>query len=123
MKDEQVESTLEMWFEDTDPQPPDARQTAAQVMAEVRQTRQRGRWLPFPLFRQKAQTPTATDTIEYQPSPIPATNGHTPTVIGRTQTMFSPAKAITAAALVFGIGRRAARRPALRPAGRQRAGG
>ena len=40
----------------------------------------------------------------YQPSPIPAANGHTPTVIGRTQIMFSPAKAITVGALVFAIG-------------------
>src|SRR5688572_7328945 len=34
--------------------------------------------------------------------PVPATNGHTPTVRGRTQLMFSPAKAITAGALVIG---------------------
>jgi hypothetical protein len=103
MKDEQVQSTLETWFEATDPQPPDARRTAVQVMAEVRQTRQRGHWLPISLFRHRVQIPTAADTLDDRPIPIPATNGHT-TVIGRTQTMFSPAKAITAAALVFGIG-------------------
>jgi hypothetical protein len=43
-------------------------------------------------------------TREFQPDAIPAMNGHTPAVRGRTQTMFSPAKAITAAAIVFGIG-------------------
>jgi hypothetical protein len=56
------------------------------------------------MFYRRTATPTATDTNQYQPSLVPASNGHTPTVIGRTQTMFSPAKAITTAALVFGIG-------------------
>jgi hypothetical protein len=37
-----------------------------------------------------------------RPAPIPVTNGHTPTVTMRTQIMFSPAKAITAGALVIG---------------------
>ena len=104
MSDEQMQSVLDEWFEDTDPQPPDAHRTTTHVMARVPQTRQRGRWLPFRLFRPKAQTPTATDTTEYQPSPIPATNGHTPTVIGRTTSMFSPVKAITAGAIVFAVG-------------------
>ena len=104
MKEEQVRSALEMWFEDTDPQPPDPRQTAARVMTRVLQTRQRRRRLPFALFREKAQAPTPTSTIEYQPQAIPATNGHTPTVIGRTQSMLSPAKAIAAGALIFAIG-------------------
>jgi hypothetical protein len=104
MNDQQMQSLLDAWFEDTDPAPPDTRRTAVEIMARVPQTRQRGRWLPFPLFRRKVQTPTATDTTDYQPSPILATNGHAPTVIGRTQTMFSPAKAITAGALVFAIG-------------------
>ena len=36
--------------------------------------------------------------------PVPATNGHTPTVRGRTPLMFSPAKVIAVAALVFGVG-------------------
>jgi hypothetical protein len=104
MNDEQMQSLLDTWFEDTDPTPPDTRRTAVEVMARVPQTRQRGRLLPFPLFRRKAQPPTATDTTDYQPSPIADTNGHAPTVIGRTQTMFSPVKAITAGALVFALG-------------------
>jgi hypothetical protein len=52
----------------------------------------------------RVHTPSVRDAIGYQPSPIPASNGHTPTVIGRTQTMLSPVKAITAGALVFAIG-------------------
>ena len=104
MNDEQMQSALDEWFEDTDPQPPNAQRTATHVMAQVPQTRQRGRWLPFRLFRPKAETPTATGTTEYQPSPIPASNGHTPTVIGRTSSMLSPVKAITAGAIIFAIG-------------------
>ena len=106
MNDERMQSVLDEWFQDTDPQPPSARMTATHVMARVPQARQRGRWLPFPLFRRavKPSTPTATDTTEYQPSPIPATNGQTPTVIWRTRSMLSPVKAITAGALVFAIG-------------------
>ena len=104
MSDEQMQSVFDEWFEDTDPQPPNAQRIASRVLADVPQTRQRGRWLPFRLFRPKPPTPTATDTTEYQPNPIPATNGQTPTVIGRTSSMLSPVKAITAGAIVFALG-------------------
>jgi hypothetical protein len=105
MTDERQSGVLfESWLKDTDPMPPDARPSVARVMADVPQTRQRGRWWPLPAFHRKAQTATATDTADYQPSPIPAINGHAPTVIGRTQTMFSPVQAITAGALVFALG-------------------
>jgi hypothetical protein len=40
---------------------------------------------------------------DIQASPIPATNGQFPAVIGRTQIMLSPAR-IIAAALVLGVG-------------------
>jgi hypothetical protein len=56
------------------------------------------------VFYPKAQPHTATEDIEFEPVPIPATAGQNPTVIGRTQTMFSPSKALIAGALVFGIG-------------------
>jgi hypothetical protein len=104
MNDEQMQSVLDEWFDDTDPQPPNVQRTASHVMSRVPQTRQRGRWLPFRLFRLNAPAAITTDTAKFQPSPIPATNDHTPTVIGRTQSMFSPAKAITAGAIVFAIG-------------------
>jgi hypothetical protein len=59
--------------------------------------------LTLPIPYRRTQRPTAIDTIEYQPSPIPASNGHTPTVIGRTASMLSPVKAITAGALVAAV--------------------
>jgi len=104
MNDEQMQPLLEVWLRDRDAAPRDVNGGIARVVARVPQTRQRGRWWPLPVFGRKAQTPTATDTAEYQPMPMPTTNGHAPTVIGRTQTMFSPVKAITAGALVFAIG-------------------
>jgi len=104
MNDEHMQSLLETWFEDTDPRPPDVRQTSAQVMAHVPRTRQRRRPWSLPGLGRGAQATIAADTTEFQPSPNPATDGHTPTVIGRTQLMFSPTKALVAGALVFGIG-------------------
>jgi hypothetical protein len=104
MNEQQMQALLDTWYREREIPRPKVQTSVASVMANVTQTRQRGRWWPFPVFRRKAQTATATDTAEYQPSPIPATNGHAPTVIGRTQTMFSPVKAITAGALVFAIG-------------------
>jgi hypothetical protein len=101
MNDEQ---RLEAWFSEREVAPKNVRAGVALVMTHVRKTRQQGRWLPLPLHRPKAPVPSATDTIEYPPSAIPATEGQIPIVIGRTHPMFSPAKAITAAALVFGIG-------------------
>ncbi len=102
--DRQSGVLFESWLKDTDPMPADARPNVARVMARVPQTRQRGRWWPLPSFHRKAQSRTATDTTDYQPSPVPATNGHAPAVIGRTQIMFSPVKLITAGALIFAIG-------------------
>ena len=98
---------LHDWLDDTVGQIPDPiAGTRQMMMSQIQETPQAGRWLPFPVFRRKAkaQAPNVTDTTEWQPSPIPALNGHTPTVIGRTQTMFSPSKALIAGALVFGIG-------------------
>jgi hypothetical protein len=104
MNDEQMRPLLEVWLRDRQIPPPRAQAGVAKVMANVPRTRQQGRRWPFPVFYRKPQSPTATDTVENQPRPIPATDGHTPTVIGRTQPMFSPSKALIAGALVFGIG-------------------
>ena len=104
MNDERMQSLLDSWYRDREVVPRDVHEGVAKVMANVPRTHQQGRWLPFRLFHRKAQTPTATNTTDYRPSPIPATNGHAPTVIGRTQTMLSPVKAITAGALVFALG-------------------
>lgn len=110
MNDEQMEPLMATWFSDREVAAQDVRGGVARVMADVPQTRQAGRWLPFPLFRRTTSTPTVASTTEYRPTAMPATNGHSAssghpaTVIGRTQSMFSPAKAITAGALVVGIG-------------------
>lgn len=69
--------------------------------APIMPQRQRRWWHRLP--SRQIETPSASDTLDYQPSPIPATDGHTPTVIGRTQTMLSPVKAIAAGAIVFAL--------------------
>ena len=104
MNDEQMQSLLDLWFEDADPTPPDTRQTAAEVMAEVPEVRQRGRWWPLPAWHRRTQTRTGTDPDRRSYDPITATGRHTPTLDWRTHTMISPIKAITAGALVFAIG-------------------
>ena len=96
------------WMKRTDAEPPDAQRSARQVMTRLPEVRQRSRWWPFPVRYRTPKAPTTNTTTnattEYQPGPIPATNGHTPTVIGRTQSMFSPVKAITAGAIVATLG-------------------
>ena len=106
MTERPANARLHDWLDDTVGQTPDPAEGTWQVLSQVEETTQVGRWLPFPVLhrKSKAKTPTATDTAEFQPSPIPATNGHSPTVLGRTQSMLSPVKAITAGALVFAIG-------------------
>jgi hypothetical protein len=104
MNDERFGRTVTSWLRDEDPTPPDSLQSARQVAARLPLVRQQSRWWPLPLLRRTPAPTRAADTIEYQPSPVPASNGHTPTVIGRTTSMLSPVKAITAGALVFAIG-------------------
>jgi len=104
MNDEQMLRTLGSWLKDTDVAAPDSRLTADQVRARLPQTRQRGRW--WPLLSSK-RTPAPADgmpSTAFQPIRIPTTTSHTPIVTRRTRSMFSPAKAITAGALVFAIG-------------------
>jgi hypothetical protein len=103
--DEQMAPIVESWLEDSSLTPAPAEQSVDEVMSLLPQTRQLGRWRWLPSFqRTQAPVPTTDRTTEFQPTPIPATNGRSPTVLGRTQSMFSPAKAITAGALVFAIG-------------------
>jgi hypothetical protein len=104
MNDEQMQPILDTFYRDREIARPKVQTGVASVMTQVPRTRQRSRRWPFPVFSRRTETPTATDTADYQPSPIPATNGHSPTVLVRTQSMFSPVKAITAGALVFALG-------------------
>lgn len=87
------------WMKRTDAEPPDAHQSARQVRARLPEVRQRRRWWPFPVFYRKPGSPSTE-----QPTSTPAMHGQTPTIIGRTTSMISPVKAITAGALVFAIG-------------------
>ena len=106
MTDERLTPTVVAWLKGTAHTPYEPEEGVRHVMARVPQVRQRRRRWPLRAFHWEAATPTSTttDTVEYQPTPIPASNVQTPTVIGRTRSMFSPVKAITAGAIVFALG-------------------
>jgi hypothetical protein len=104
MNDERLLREVGSMLQGEGPEPPDARQSVRHAMEQMPEVRQRSRWWPYPVFYRRTQTPTSSDTSEFQPNPIPAPNGHIPTVIGRTTSMLSPTKAIIAGALVFGLG-------------------
>jgi hypothetical protein len=105
MKKERYWPVLGTWLKDTTTTPPDPQQTARKVAERIPETPQvRRRWWLPSLRRTPTPLHSYNQTTDHQPTSIPATNGHTPTVTGRTQSMFSPAKAITAGALVFAIG-------------------
>jgi hypothetical protein len=75
------------------------------LLDEVPTTPQRRRhWWHLARVRRARIVPAATDTTEFPPRPIAATNGRFPTVIGRTTSMLSPVKAIIAGAIVFALG-------------------
>jgi hypothetical protein len=102
MTNGQLASKVRAWLKGTDVGPEDVRRSVGMVSGRAEHTRQRGRWWPLPSFRRRAASQAARNDMQL--SPIPAAIGHTPTVIGRTSSMFSPVKAITAGAFVFAIG-------------------
>ena len=104
MNDDQMRREIGSWLEGTDPAPPDAHESVRRAMSRTPQVRQRSRWWPLPALDRSTSPPTTDQTTDLPPTSIPASNGHTPTVPGRIQSMLSPAKAVTAGALVFALG-------------------
>ena len=105
MNDERLLLEMRRWLQEERVTLPDAEQASQQIASQLPATRQRRRrWWRLPFHARTPKPPRVADAAEYQPHPIPASNGHTPTVIGRTSSMLSPVKAITAGALVFAIG-------------------
>jgi hypothetical protein len=104
MNDRELDAVLRTWMREARAEQPDRSRVVGNVVGRLGSTRRRRRRWPFSLLRRGAKPPVAAEAPEHQPSPILATNGHAPTVIGRTQTMFSPVKAIVAGALVFALG-------------------
>jgi hypothetical protein len=96
---------IKKWLKGTKRSPYSAQQTVSKVMKDLSGTAQgqRRRWY-FPWRRRSRATARPVAQQDLQSPPITATNGQSPTFTGRTRSMFSPAKAITAGALVFAIG-------------------
>jgi hypothetical protein len=105
MNDDRLLLEMRRWLQEERVVLPDAEEAGQRIASRLPTTmqRRRRRWR-LPALVRTLKPASTRDTTDYQPKPTPATNGHSPTVIGRTQTMFSPAKAIVAGALVFGIG-------------------
>jgi Tol biopolymer transport system component len=105
MNDKELEAVLREWTPQMPAGQPDRSHVVGTIVSRLGPTRRRRhrRW-PFPWFRRDGTNRASERSLAQQPSPIPAANGHTPTVMGRTQSMLSPAKAIIVAALVFAIG-------------------
>jgi hypothetical protein len=104
MNDEQHTPSLGRWLKDSDVAPPDPQTSARQIMAALPESETPRRWWPFRRRATPVHRSSSTQSTDFQPSPIPSANGHPPTVLGRTQSMFSPVKAITAGALIFALG-------------------
>ncbi|MEX1309619.1 MAG: hypothetical protein AB1Z65_04305 [Candidatus Sulfomarinibacteraceae bacterium] len=105
MSDKDMDAVLREWTQDAPAGQPDRSRVVGSVVSRLGSTRRRPRrWWLQRLLSRKPDEPAVVDKTQNQPSPIPATNGHTPITIGRTSSMFSPVKAITAGALVFAIG-------------------
>ena len=105
MNDDRLLLEMRRWLHEERVALPDAEEAGQQIASQLPTIRQRRRrWWRLPFLARTPKPPAATDTTEYQPGPIPASNGHAPTVIGRTSSMLSPVKAITAGAFVFAIG-------------------
>jgi len=94
MNDDRLGQEISDFYHETDIAAPDSKESAREVAARLPQVEQvkRRRWRPIWLTR-----------ANREPSPTPANNGLTPTDIGRTTSMLSPVKAITAGALIFAI--------------------
>jgi hypothetical protein len=105
MNDKELEAVLREWTQQAPTGQLDRSRVVGTVVSRLGSTRRRRhRQWPFSWFRQDGTNTAGDEAPAQQLRPIPATNGHTPTVIGRTQTVLSPAKAITAGALVFALG-------------------
>jgi hypothetical protein len=104
LNDQDLTAAVRTWMADAPAGQPDRSRVVGEVVKQLGSTRRRRRRWPFSRFRREALTTAAWRSRADQPDPIPSTDRHSPTTFGRTHLMLSPAKAIIAGALVFGIG-------------------
>lgn len=104
MNTDQLTPVVRRWLRHTEATPPDARQSARQVLARMPYVRQRGRWWPLPSLRRKSTSALPSLDREQRFAAIPETPYRFPTATGRTRLMFSPVKVILAGALSLALG-------------------
>ena len=105
MNEDRLLLEMRNWLQEEQVALPDAERASQQIASQLPATRQRRRrWWRLPVRARMPKPLRTADTAETHPTPIPASNGHTPTVIGRTTSMLRPVKALTAGALGVALG-------------------
>jgi hypothetical protein len=103
MSNEDVAPSLKAWFEDTDVGPDDVRRSASRVTAEARYIRQRGRWWPLPMTRNREGTSMGEQpALPLLPASVPAASGYPGSV--KTRPTFALGTRLVLGALVLALG-------------------
>jgi hypothetical protein len=100
----ELSSAVREWLRSTRQSPYSAQQTVAEVIKRLPDAKhpRRRRWGLS--WRRTRADPDRVEPHELRPAPFQATAGHSATVTGRTQIMFSPGTVVIAGALAFAIG-------------------
>jgi hypothetical protein len=95
---------VEAWLKGTSDIPFGTELGVRRVRSRVRETRQRGRWWPLPLWRRTPAPTPRIPGVELQPTSTRATHGHTPTVTARFQPVLNATKFVVTGAIVALMG-------------------
>ena len=100
MTEERLDPVVSGWLKSTDDPPPDPTGSVNLALGNVHRTRQYRRWWPLPFIERLTSPAVGVPSRELAPAAVPATNGHAPTLTGRTRTMFSPIKLMAGTAIL-----------------------
>lgn len=105
MNDDRLLSEIRAWLQDAEVPLPDAEQAGREIRVRISQTR-RPRFTLWSLRKGGGarSAPPLIPESEVRPSPVPVTTGHAHIVIGRTQSMFTPARIVAVGLLAFAVG-------------------
>ena len=100
----EFDTALRAWMQEAPTEQPDRSRVVSDVVRQLgSKRRRRRRWWAVPVFHRTASS-DPQETPERLFMSIPVRNDRRPTITGRTQSMFSPASALTAGALVLALG-------------------
>jgi hypothetical protein len=102
--DQELAPIVEAWLKQTADSPYAPRVGVGRVMTRVRQTGRRGRLASFLRIGHVSVTPLGVEVPQHRTGPTPARADDPIPVTRRTATMFTLARSITTAAIVFTLG-------------------